>query len=73
MYYLKAISSTIFFSFLISSSMLAQGTEKTDFFQNAGKFYVVIAVLGIIFIGLITILVWLERRLSKLEKETNDI
>jgi hypothetical protein len=43
-----------------------------DTFRQEGKIYVVIAVIGIVFASLIGILVYLERRISKIEKELNE-
>ena len=40
-----------------------------DLFRAEGKIYVVLAVLGIVFVGLVAYLVWMERRIKKLEKK----
>ena len=40
-----------------------------DLFRSEGKIYVVLAVLGILFVGLATYLIWMDRRLAKLEKQ----
>jgi hypothetical protein len=40
----------------------------TDFLRNIGKIYSVVAVIAILFIGIVSCLVLLERRISKLEK-----
>ena len=37
--------------------------------MDSEKIYVVIAVLLVIFAGIISYLVWMDRRLKKLEKE----
>ena len=50
----------------------AQEAEMADTFRSEGKIYVVIAVLGIVFISIIGILIMLERKLSKLEKEIKE-
>jgi CcmD family protein len=39
-----------------------------DFFQSIGKMYVVVAVLVIIFIGLVIYLARLDKKISNLEK-----
>jgi CcmD family protein len=44
-------------------------TESPDFMRSTGKIYVVIAVLCIIFIGIVLFLIHLDRKLSRLEKE----
>lgn len=40
-----------------------------DLFRSEGKIYVVLAVLGILFVGLAAYLIWMDRRLAKLEKK----
>ncbi len=46
----------------------APPAEMADLFRAEGKIYVVLAVLGIVFVGLVAYLVWMERRIQKLEK-----
>lgn len=43
-----------------------------DFFQAIGKMYVVIAVIAVLFIGLMGYLVSLDKRISKLENLKTD-
>lgn len=43
--------------------------EMADSLRASGKIYVVVVVLSIIFAGIITFLVLIDRRLRKLEKE----
>lgn len=43
--------------------------ENPDFFRSLGKFYVVIAVVLIVLLGLIAFLVYLDRKISSIEKE----
>jgi CcmD family protein len=40
--------------------------------ESQGKFYVVIGVVLIIFLGIVLFLLRTEKRLNKLEKEIND-
>jgi len=42
--------------------------EMADTFRDNGKIYVVIAVIALIFVSIVAFLVYLERKLSKLEK-----
>ena len=53
---------------LLSLSAFAQ-TAVDDFFYSSGKIYVVIAILVIIFIGIMLYLVRLDRKITKLEKQ----
>lgn len=65
--------STILFlclTFLSTISLHAQETkpEMADLMRSEGKIYVVVGILLIIFIGLITYLVMLDKKISRLEK-----
>lgn len=43
-----------------------------DFMRSTGKIWVVVASLLIIFFGLIVFLYFVEKRISKIEKELNN-
>lgn len=43
--------------------------EMADVMRAEGKIYVVVAVLGVIFAGMIAYLVMIDRKVSRLEKE----
>ncbi len=49
----------------------AQGTgpQMDDLMHRNGKIYVVVAVLVVIFIGIVLFLIGMERRVSRLEKQ----
>lgn len=47
----------------------AQPVEMADTMRSEGKIYVVVAILLLIFAGLITYLVMLDRKISKIEKK----
>jgi len=64
---IKKIVLTGLAQFVIIGSMLAQA--DTDFLRSTGKIYTVVAVLGLIFIGIVFFLIYLERKVSKIEKE----
>lgn len=53
---------------LFSSSVFAQ-TETETLFRQSGKIYVVVAIVSLIFLGIIIYLIMMDRRISKLEKE----
>lgn len=58
--------------FLLSScslSAFAQTNSFGDQLQNSNKLYAVIAVLCVIFIGIILFLLNIERKVKQLEKE----
>ncbi len=43
--------------------------EDTDFMRSMGKMYVVVAVIAAIFIGLVIFLIYLDRKLTRLENQ----
>jgi CcmD family protein len=61
--------SLLFFLLLLSSRVLFAQDMAREMRSN-GKIYVVVAVLVTIFIGVILYLIRLDRKLTKLEKET---
>ena len=52
---------------------MAQEVEMADDFRGEGKIYVVVAVVLLILITLLYVLMRLDRRLSKLEREQEEI
>ena len=53
------------------SPLLAQ-TESSDFFRSIGKIYVVVAVIVAIFLGIVVFLIYLDRKLTKLENQIKE-
>lgn len=64
----KALATLALF-FLPLTFLLAQ--EDADFMRSMGKMYVVVAVIAAIFIGIVIFLVYLDRKLTKLENQIN--
>ncbi len=64
---------TIIFTGLIFalSNLQAQGANP-DFMRSTGKIYVVVAVIVAIFVGLVFFMVYLDKKLTKLENQIND-
>ena len=57
-------------SFLFPLIAFSQNdVEMADTFRSEGKIYIVIAVIAVIFIGLIVYLVTIDRKVSHLEKK----
>ena len=58
---------------LFSVSAFAQNAnapiEMADGLRQSGKIYVVVTVLAVIFTGIVTYLIILDRKISRLEKE----
>ena len=48
---------------------LAQAVEMADTLRSEGKIYVVVAIVLVIFAGLIGYLVLLDRKISRIEKK----
>lgn len=57
----------VLFSFYAS----AQTPQMADTFRQEGKIYVVISVIGIIFLAIVCFLIFIERKLKKLEDEVS--
>jgi CcmD family protein len=49
-----------------------QNGSGADFMESIGKMYVVVAVIVVIFLGLIIYLVRIDRKVSKLENQIKD-
>jgi len=64
------LSLLLFFVFPLTNA-LAQG-ENPDFMRSIGKIYVVVAVIVSAFVGIVAFLIFLEKKLSKLENQIND-
>ncbi len=62
--------SLLLCALLLPPTLPAQ-TPEGDFLDNIGKIYVVVAVIGILFLGIVTFLVYLERKLTNLENQIN--
>jgi CcmD family protein len=60
--------------FLITSVAQAQteGPQMAELFREQGKIYVVISVIAIIFLSIVFFLIYLERKLKRLEKELEE-
>ncbi len=59
------------FFILFFFSLPLFGQDNPDFMRSIGKIYVVVAVLLAIFVGIIVFLIYLERKISQLEKHSN--
>ncbi|HAD98329.1 MAG TPA: CcmD family protein [Cryomorphaceae bacterium] len=65
---------TLFFTIittLTAASLHAQAgdVEMANMMRENGKIYVVVAILSVIFIGIVIYLISIDRKLRKLEKE----
>lgn len=65
------VSLTTFFLLLMSATAVMAQTEMADVMRADGKIYVVVVVLATIFAGIFAYLIYLDRKISKIEKENN--
>ena len=65
---MKYFITTIICCLLLSNTIYADSVEMADLMRSNGKIYVVVAVIAIIFIGLMAYLYSIDQRVKKLEK-----
>ncbi len=53
---------------IINPTLFAQDAQMADTMRSEGKIYVVVAIILVIFFGLIAFLIYTDRKISKLEK-----
>ena len=53
---------------LLNPTLFAQDAQMADTMRSEGKIYVVVAIILVIFFGLIAYLIYTDRKISKLEK-----
>ncbi len=63
---------SLLYSIFFTTLLAAQSAESSDFFRNIGKIYVVVAVIALVFLGIVFFLIALDRRLAKLEHQIKD-
>ncbi len=66
----KALLLPLFQILILVAQAQDSSAEMADTFRSNGKIYVVVAVMLVILAGLILYLVRLDRRISKLEKNS---
>ena len=64
------IKRILFSCFLLICNYVVFAQSMADEMRSNGKIYVVVAVLVTIFIGIVLYLIRLDRKLTRLEKET---
>lgn len=71
----QALTKYILFSFLLlltASYRLGAQVEMADQLRQSGKIYGVLAVILIIFIGIIIMMILLDRKIQKMESKINN-
>ncbi len=59
-----------FFYSILSFAQSTENVEMADAMRSSGKIYVVIATIAVVFIGIALYLFLIDRRLTKIEKES---
>ncbi len=59
---------TLLFSLFCSTLTMAQDVEMADVMRSNGKIYVVVAIIAILFIGLMIYLIRIDKKVQKLEE-----
>ncbi len=65
----------IFLLFIFLSNFAGaqtEGPQMADLFREQGKIYVVISVISIIFLSIVFFLIYLEKKLKRLERELEE-
>lgn len=68
---MRTVLSAIFCFFAFIGGAFAQpssGVEMAEALRSSGKIYVVVAVIAVIFLGLVFYLFTLDRRIKKIEQ-----
>jgi CcmD family protein len=66
----RVLTLLLCWQWLALQGLQAQATGE-DFMRGIGKIYVVVAVIAAIFVGIVVFLIYLDRRLTKLENQIN--
>jgi len=64
----KAIKILLALLLLVNPTLFAQDAQMADVMRSEGKIYALVAIILVIFAGLIVFLVRTDRKISKLEK-----
>ena len=71
------IRKILSFLFILVAGMAqaqdAAAPEMADRFRADGKIYVVITVIGIVFLAIVLFLIYIERKLKKLESDIKNL
>lgn len=68
---MKKLCSLFLFTTLVLGNLLAQNAPADDFMYSTGKIYVVVAVIVVVFLGIVLYVARLDRKITKLEDQIN--
>ncbi len=69
---MKKKTVTLLAFLLLAFNFLHAQSDDPDFMRSVGKIYVVVAVIVAVFIGIVLFLIYLDRKLTKLENQIKD-
>ena len=69
--WMKKSVLTLLSLLMMTLPVFAEGQDP-DFMRSMGKMYVVVAVIVSMFIGMVIFMIYMERRISQLEKEMEE-
>ncbi len=69
---MKKSTLLLFFLQLILVFPLSAQSDNPDFFRSIGKIYVVVAVIMAVFLGILLFLIYLDRKVTKLENQIKE-
>lgn len=69
---MNRIALTLLAAFFLNFPAYSQADGSADFMRSTGKIYVVVAVIAMVFIGIIFFLIYLDRKLTRLEDQIKD-
>lgn len=68
---MKKLSASTLLLLSCLTTLFAQN-DSPDFLRSTGKIYVVVAVIVVVFVGIVAFLIYLDRKLTKLENQINE-
>ncbi len=63
---------SLLIALMASANLFAQEVKMADALRADGKIYVVVAVLSVLLAGLLLYVIRLDRKITRLEKESGD-
>lgn len=69
---LKYFVFLMIFCFSLPFTAFGSQIEMADFLRESGKIYVVVVCIVIIFLGFLTYLIFIDKKVSKLEKKLDE-
>jgi uncharacterized membrane protein len=67
---LLAVWISCFIAFAVSAQETVTNNDNADFMRSNGKIYVVVAIVLTVLVGLIVYVISIDRKISKLERES---